>query len=122
LDAEDGISATNPDDLFLLPTMLEVEAVFASLIDQGLLNGFVSHRLKRFAIQGARQKGTLAAGFPQVWAVVRARHDDNVPGWKRRQPSGPFSGAGGRSFGGGQAPGAGTVVRLSGARPVGVGP
>lgn len=110
----------------LLPNMLEVEAICAALVNQGLLKGFVSHRLKRFAIQGARTKGALAAGWPRVWDVMREREREEnpqgvVPGWKRETPA--ANGLGGAArFGGASAPGPGTVVRLTGARPVGVGP
>lgn len=69
----------------LLPDMLEVESIVASLVDQGFLNGFVSHKQLRFAITGAKKRGALVAGFPKVWEVVRSRSDDEVPGWKKEQ-------------------------------------
>lgn len=120
LDEQDGVDVQNAEDIFLLPTMLEAEAIVASLIDQGLVGGFVSHRQKRLAIQGARVKGALEAGFPPVWRVMKGKGDDNVPGWKRQQR--PTNGFGGRGGFGAGAPGPGSVVRLSGARPVGMGP
>lgn len=96
----------------------EIEAIAAALVQQGLLHGFVSHGLGRFAILGAKQKGSaIRAGFPGVWEVVRSRaaaegegKEADVPGWKTAEVGG---GAGG-GFGG--------VVNLSGiARPVGSG-
>lgn len=67
----------------LLPDMLEVECIVASLVDQGFLNGFISHKQLRFAITGAKKKGALAAGFPNMWEVIKSRSDDEVPGWRR---------------------------------------
>ena len=104
----------------LLPTILEVEAICAALINQGLMKAFVSHKQKRIAIQGAKTKGALAAGWPRVWDVVREREGKEnpggtVPGWKREMPEQLNRLAG-------RAPGPGTVVRLTGARPVGMGP
>ena len=94
-----------------------LESILSSLIDQGLLGGFFSHKAQKFAITGARMKGSiLAAGFPQAWDVLKARAEEGemgeeveVPGWKR-------DGVGG--FAGVQA-GPGMVFNLSGARPVG---
>jgi len=103
------------DPLSLLD-MLEIESIVSSLIDQGLMYGYISHRLKRLAILGARQKPALEAGFPNAWEVIKSRNDDEVPGWKKevnrlgRAPG--MMGSGG--FGG-------MVVNLSGARPVGAG-
>lgn len=98
----------------LMPTLHDIEAIAASLVDQDLLHGFLSHNLKRFAILGSKQRGgPLNAGFPVPFQVMRNRHDlaevEEVPGWVRRE-KGPAAG-----FGGG-------VVNLSGiARPVGSG-
>lgn len=106
----------------LIPTMLEVESIFSSLIQQGLLGGFISHKQLRFAIQGAKTRGTLAAGFPPVWNVISSRDpedNDEIPGWKR-EPKGP---AKAKSNGSTRpAYGPGQVVNLSRARPVGSGP
>ncbi|EON65482.1 hypothetical protein W97_04720 [Coniosporium apollinis CBS 100218] len=104
----------------LLPDMLEVESIVASLVDQGLLNGFISHRQLRFAIQGAKRKGALPAGFPNVWEVVKGRCDEEVPGWKKDPPRGAVGATAGRIAAGGFGPG--MVVNLSGARPVGAVP
>jgi hypothetical protein len=94
-----------------MPDAVEVEAVLASLVQQGFLRGFVSHNQGKFAILGAKQRGgPLNAGFPAVWEVLRTRaeregRDTEVPGWVQNE----------RKGGGG-------VINLSGiARPVGSG-
>lgn len=92
------------------PDLLEVEAIVASLVQQGLLHGFVSHNLSRYAILGAKQRGgALKAGFPEPWGIIKARAESGgteVPGWVREERK--------RAVGG--------VVNLSGiARPVGSG-
>lgn len=115
----EGLSDEEPEDL--LPDLPGVECIVSSLITQGLLNGFLSHSRSKFAIQGAKKKGgPLKAGFPNVWEVVSARSDAEVPGWKKEEA--PV----GRKFGSGMAGpssdfGPGTVVNLSGVRPVGSG-
>lgn len=96
------------------PMMREIESILASLLTQGLMRGFLTHRNPRFAIPGARLRGALPTGFPNVWQTIYAREseDDNVPGWVQ-QPAPtvqPVSGGGGGS----------RVVNLSGARPVGM--
>lgn len=94
----------------LLPDEYTLESVLSSLIDQGLLGGYISHRQLKFAITGVKQKGVMGAGFPQPWAVLKASSDDGfVPGWKK---DGAF-GAGAATQGGGR------VIHLSGARPAG---
>ncbi|KAF2839483.1 hypothetical protein M501DRAFT_972917 [Patellaria atrata CBS 101060] len=98
---EDG----EPNPL-LLPTFAESEALIASMIDQNLINGFISHRQGRLAIQGAKRKAAVAAGWPKVWEVIVAKFaGEEVPGWKK-------DGAGGTGMGGGM------VVNLSGVRGV----
>ena len=92
-----------------LPSMLDIESIFSSLIGQNLLGGFVSHRQLRFAIQGARNKGALLAGFPNVWTVTTDGEDEDVPGWKKDGPAQDESGGG-------------RVIHLTDARPVGVAP
>jgi nuclear mRNA export protein PCID2/THP1 len=95
----------------LQPDILEVEAIVASLVQQGLLHGFVSHKLSLFAILGAKQRGgALRAGFPPPWEVIKVRAESNgsteVPGWVREERKVAMGG----------------VVNLSGiARPVGSG-
>lgn len=93
-----------------MPTYLEIEAIVATLIQQGLLYGFISHGRGKFAIIGAKQKGVLNAGFPVVWEVLKERAEKEgratvVPGWVQNEKSGRIGG----------------VVRLRGARPVGSG-
>ena len=99
----------------LLPTMDIVESIVASLIEQDLLHGFISHSSHRFAITGAKTIGALQVGFPIVWDVVSARADEEVPGWVQ-ETKGPSLGPGGGKFG------PGMVVNLSGARPAGAAP
>lgn len=92
-----------------------IESKLVSLIDQGLISGYVAHRLARFCITGAQKKGgdVVRAGFPTPWAVLRSRverlGEGDVPGWKMEEG---FAGAAGRM-------GEGMVVHLSGARAVG---
>ncbi|KAJ5169981.1 PCI/PINT associated module [Penicillium coprophilum] len=90
--------------------MQEIESIFASLISQGLMGGYLLHREPRFAVPGAKIKGILPTGFPNVWQTISAREgqDSSVPGWV--QPRAPAVGAAG----------GGRVVNLAGARPVGV--
>ena len=94
-----------------------IESILSSLIDQGLLGGFFSHRNQKFAITGTRaNRPALEAGFPQPWQVMRVRAESEraaveVPGWKKEQI---VSAA---AFGAG--PGPGMVVNLSNARAVG---
>jgi len=91
--------------------MLDVESIVSSLVEQGLMNGYISHRLSRFAIQGAKQIGGLAAGFPSVWHTLSNNaKEQGVPGWKEQRIGGSRGGFGG-----------GMVVNMSGARPAGSG-
>jgi nuclear mRNA export protein PCID2/THP1 len=69
-------------------TFDDVEMMVATLVQQGLMHGFVAHGQGRFAIIGAKAKGSpVLAGWPNVWQVIRdRRHDDDfdpdeVPGW-----------------------------------------
>jgi hypothetical protein len=68
-----------------LPITYEhVESVIASLITQGLMNGFIAHSQGRFAVQGARSKdstSTAAAGWPSVAAEMSNEFERSVPGW-----------------------------------------
>ncbi|KAL2869668.1 uncharacterized protein BJX67DRAFT_319170 [Aspergillus lucknowensis] len=95
------------------PLMREIESILASLLTQGLMRGYLTHRNPRLAIPGARLRGALPTGFPNIWQTIHAREseDTGVPGWV--QP--PSTMAGSVALGGG-----GRVVNLSGARPVGV--
>jgi hypothetical protein len=106
LRAQEGVIFGNK-----MPDAVEVEAVLASLLQQGFLHGFISHNQEKFAILGAKQRGgPLTAGFPGVWEVLKTRaeregRNSEVPGWVQNE----------RKGGGG-------VVNLTGvARPVGSG-
>ncbi|KAI7783981.1 hypothetical protein LA080_011006 [Diaporthe eres] len=72
----------------------EVEGVVATLIAQGLMNGFLAHSSGRFAVMGAKKGGgPLAAGWPAVVRVVADRmaedgvNSNEVPAWVK-MPSG----------------------------------
>lgn len=71
-------------------TFNDVEMMVAELVQQGLMHGFIAHGQGRFAIIGAKAKGPVVAGWPNVWQVIRERrHEDGfdpdeVPGWVRR--------------------------------------
>jgi nuclear mRNA export protein PCID2/THP1 len=73
-------------------TMGDVEMAVLSLVDCGLLHGYVAHSAGKFAIQGGKSKGgPLAAGWPSVAQAIRERTYlngqevdwENVPGWKK---------------------------------------
>ena len=89
----------------LLPNMEIIESIIASLIEQGLLHGFISHAQHRFAITGVKDARPVQVGFPRVWDVISAKADKEVPGWVKERKAPAF--------------GPGMVVNLSGARPVG---
>lgn len=119
---EEGLSDgyTDPDLLDvvdpappLLPTMEVVESIVASLVEQDLLHGFISHSQHRFAITGAKKGSPVQIGFPRVWDVINARADEEVPGWVKEVKKTSAFGA---------KVGPGMVVNLSGARPAGAGP
>lgn len=74
-------------------TEQEVEGVVATLIAQGLMNGFLAHSSGRFAVMGAKKGGgPLAAGWPTVVRVVADRMSedgvnvDEVPAWVKMPP------------------------------------
>ena len=82
----------------------EIESIVASLIHQDLLHGYISHKYLRFVITGAKAKPALEVGFPNVWNVIQAVADTEVPGWvkeDRVQADGP------------------RVIKITGARPAG---
>lgn len=69
-------------------TEKEVEGVVATLIAQGLMNGFLAHSNGKFAVMGAKKGGgPLAAGWPTVVRVVADRmaedgvNANEVPAW-----------------------------------------
>ncbi|KAJ5220520.1 hypothetical protein N7468_009724 [Penicillium chermesinum] len=83
-----------------------------------LLRGYLTHSNPRFAIPGARLRGALPTGFPNVSQTILEHEsgDDRVPGWV--QPPPPSANGAPRRGGGGG--GGGRVVNLSGAKPVGM--
>ena len=98
----------------VLPTIEQIESIVASLVEQDLLHGFISHLSHRFAITGAKNVPPLQVGFPKVWDVVKTKADTEVPGWVKDEKKG-VAASGGRV-------GPGMVVNLSGARPAGAAP
>ncbi|KAL1954744.1 hypothetical protein VTO42DRAFT_744 [Malbranchea cinnamomea] len=107
VEVEDG--ADEPSE-----RLRNIESILASLLNQDLMRGYLTHKNPRYAIPGARIKGILPTGFPNVWQTIYAREsqDDHVPGWVKPLPAAnPFTGA--------TAAGGGRIVNLSGARPVG---
>ncbi|ORX94417.1 hypothetical protein BCR34DRAFT_579988 [Clohesyomyces aquaticus] len=93
---------------FLLPDIIEMESIASSLISQGFMNGFISHKQKRLAIIGARRAGSaVKAGWPNYWSVILGRSNDEVMGWRKD------------TMGSGGAFGPGSVVRLSGLKAAG---
>ncbi|KAI9851611.1 MAG: hypothetical protein M1838_003205 [Thelocarpon superellum] len=111
VDGDQAESESESESDLSLPSMLDVESILASLIAQGLLHGFLSHKLLRFAILGSKSKGALSAGFPAPWSVLKPREDQAVPGWVKEESRAPMMA--------GRAVGPGMVVNLSGARPAG---
>jgi hypothetical protein len=66
----------------------DVEMMVATLIKQDLLHGFVAHGQGRFAIIGAKAKGSpVLAGWPNVWQAIQERRYEEpfdaaeVTGW-----------------------------------------
>ncbi|KAF4997398.1 hypothetical protein FGRMN_3889 [Fusarium graminum] len=65
----------------------DVEMSVATLVQQDLMHGFIAHGQGRFAIIGAKAKGSpVLAGWPNVWHTIRDRalddyDPDEVPGW-----------------------------------------
>ena len=100
-DLADAVDSESP----LLPNMETIESIIASLIEQGLLHGFISHAQHRFAITGVKDARPVQVGFPRVWDVIDARANKEVPGWVKERKAPAF--------------GPGMVVNLNGARPVG---
>ena len=110
-DLEDEVEATGPD----LPFMDDIESTVASLVEQDLLHGYISHKHSRFVITGAKAKPAVQAGFPNVWETIKNRADKEVPGWVKEEN-------GINVRGGFRKAGPGMVVNLSGARPAGAVP
>lgn len=107
-----GLPAAPPD----LPTLPVVESLVASLVEQDLLHGYISHGTQRFAITGAKLTVTaLEAGFPVVWETLSGKADHRVPGWVREENAIGGDGAFAKV-------GQERVINLSGARPIGATP
>ena len=89
-----------------LQCLQDIESILSSLLTQGLMGGFLTHNHPRLAIPGAKLRGVLPTGFPNVWQTIsaREREDAHVPGWVKPRTN----------------DGGGRVVNLQGARPVGV--
>lgn len=63
-------------------TMAEVESIMASMLQQGLLNGFLTHTNPRFAVPGSKAGGgALKVAFPTIWQTIAKRSTNKVPGW-----------------------------------------
>ncbi|KAI9782432.1 MAG: hypothetical protein M1816_001884 [Peltula sp. TS41687] len=135
-----GVEGADDQQFPPSPSMNEVICVLCSLVDQGFLHGFISHKLGRFAIVGAKSKPALEVGFPLVWHVIRRKAKaeqaespgDWIPGWVKHgersdspnpivRGSSPGMGRG-RGRGRGRGVGPGMVVHLTGARPAGAPP
>jgi hypothetical protein len=101
------------------PLLRDIESILASLLTQDLMRGYLTHKNPRFAIPGARIKGALPTGFPNVWQTISARErkDEQVPGWVKSLPN-PFGVGPGNPGAGPFGIMGGRVVNLSGARPV----
>lgn len=93
----------------MLPDANSVRSVLSSLIEQGLVRGFIHTKSGKFVITGVKQHGgsELKAGFPVPWKVIEGKADKTVPGWVKD------------GNGGGHGGGGGKVIHLSGARGVG---
>jgi nuclear mRNA export protein PCID2/THP1 len=67
------------------PSMMELECIISSLIDQGLLRGYVAHKQLRFAIMRGKKRDLppQQSGFPNVYQtlVVERQKEWPVPGW-----------------------------------------
>ncbi|KAF7190819.1 PCI domain-containing protein [Pseudocercospora fuligena] len=81
--------------------IINIESILSSLIDQGLVKGFIVHSSLKFVLSGTKQSTedqvVLAAAFPQPWSVIASkanRASGEVPGWRKRPQAGP--GGGGR--------------------------
>lgn len=96
-----GVDGIQPYDHEM--DLLEIECICGSLLTQGFLGGYISHKSQKVAIASSKRLGgPLKAGFPNPWEVVKSKNNDEVKGWKLdfriEQPK---------------------VVNMSGARPAG---
>ncbi|KAL1310782.1 hypothetical protein AAFC00_001027 [Neodothiora populina] len=125
----EDMQETEEQAALVLPDMTSIFSKMSALIHQEFLNGYLSFSRRKLAIQGARVKGALAAGFPNIWEAVEKRCNadgdgDEIPGWKVEDAANrkrKMMGAGAGAKAGG-AFGPGMVVNLSGARPAGASP
>ncbi|MCJ1482202.1 hypothetical protein MMC06_002365 [Schaereria dolodes] len=108
-DLVDEVEVDGPD----LLSVEDIESITASLVEQDLLHGYISHRHLRFVITGSKLKPAIQAGFPNVWETIQNRAEKEVPGWV-------IEDQGNKAQNGLRQAGPGMVVNLSGARPVGV--
>jgi hypothetical protein len=108
-ESEEDPGSDDEDELGTMPaiSMFQIESVVASMVQQELLHGYISHKYLKFVITGAKGKKAVEIGFPNVWAVVQSRSDNEVPGWVMTEKITRAQGM---------------VVKLSGARPAGAGP
>ncbi|KAH8703074.1 hypothetical protein BGW36DRAFT_333671 [Talaromyces proteolyticus] len=94
----------------------DLESIVASLINQNLLGGYLTHNPARFVIPGAKHVGAMAKGFPNVWQTISSqqeRHGNVVPAWVIA-PQSAFDQPALTSAAGGSR-----VVNLTGAKAVG---
>ncbi|RKF55665.1 PCI domain-containing protein [Erysiphe neolycopersici] len=74
-----------------VPDVIHIEAIMASLIQQGLIYGYLSHSQGKFAIIGSKQRGgPVKAGFPNVWETLKLKaeqeeKDIEIPGWVQKE-------------------------------------
>lgn len=93
---------------------MAIESKLASLIEQGLVSGYISHERNRLAVLGAHKTDgdPVRAGFPNVWTTLSRKYNDEVPGWKTEVTK---SNTATNPFGAGP----GMVINLSGLKPIG---
>lgn len=108
---EDDAEAAAADSTPTTVSSTSIESILSSLISQGFVNGFVSHRELRLIMTLMRHGNVVATGFPQPWSVIqqKVKGDVEVPGWRKHAQGGGLGGGGG----------GGRVVSLSGARAAG---
>jgi len=100
----EGLDDDEINPTHLLPDLMEVECIIAGLVSNGIMRGFISHKLAKFAVSGAKNRPALQAGWPNVAEALRERMGNpDVPGWKTS--SGVI--------------GAGNVIQLTGAAAAG---
>ena len=107
LDFDGAHPKTRSEEASEQPRAKEIESLAASLVNQGLLHGFVSHKFQRFLVTGAKGGGASYIGFPPIWKVLANNDGERgeVPGWVKE---------GSRITNGG-----GRVIHLSGVKGIG---